>query len=310
VEVSVDQVRKKGSVHQKNRIADGQTAAAWILGAPALIMLFVFMVIPFAMSLGYSFTNKMLVPNIFNPLRLVGLENYIKVLTNDLAKIAFINTAKFTLLTVVITVTLATALAVFVNKAIKGIAVYRFIYFSPQVVSTTVVAVIWSFIFSPSDNGLLNSFLNGLGLHKEIWLKDPKLALYCIAAMSIWQALGMQMLIILGGLQFIPQEIYEAGTVDGCTNWQKFIYITVPMLKNTLTFVLITNTIAALKLFTQVYVLTDGGPRNSTTSIVYLMYNVGFTQNQVGYSSAIAVVFFVIVLIISLLQNKLLSKGD
>jgi multiple sugar transport system permease protein len=310
VKTSVDQVRIAKSSQSKNRIADGQTAAAWILGAPALILLLIFIVIPFIMSVGYSFTNKMLVPNIFNPLRWVGLENYFRVFTDNLTRLSFVNTAKFTILTVAITVVLATVMAVFVNKAIRGIGVYRFIYFSPQVVSTTVVAVIWSFIFSPSDNGLLNSFFGLIGLQKEIWLKDPKLALNCIAVMSIWQTLGMQMLIILGGLQFIPHEIYEAATVDGCTNLQKFLYITVPMLKNTLTFVLITNTIASLKLFTQVYVLTDGGPQNSTTSLVYLMYNVGFTQNQVGYASAIAVVFFMIVLVISLLQNKLLSRGD
>ena len=119
----------------------------------------------------------------------------------------------------------------------------------------------------------------------------------------------MQMIIMLGGLQFIPEELYEAGTIDGANTWQQFIYITIPQLKNTLVYVFISNTIYSLKMFTQVYMLTQGGPAGATTTLVYLMYQEGFTNNRVGYTSAMAVVFFLIVLVISLIQNKL-TEGD
>ncbi len=283
----------------------GQARAAWLLGSPALILIFVFMLLPFIMSIGFSFTNKMLVQNINNPLRWTGFYNYQKLFQQKETLTAFLNTFKYALMVVPSILILATLLAISVNNRIKGIAVFRLIYFSPQVVSTIVVAIIWWFIFSPSSDGLLNSILESLGLGSRTWLKDPKLALTCISVMSIWQDIGMQMIIILGGLQFIPQELYEAATVDGCTRFQKMIHITLPLLKNTLNFVLITMTIASLKLFTQVYVLTEGGPQNKTLSIVYLMYLTGFTRSQVGYSSAMAVVFFILVLCISMIQNKL-----
>ncbi|WP_010277575.1 carbohydrate ABC transporter permease [Paenibacillus senegalensis] len=295
---------------RSNRIADGQATAAWLLSAPSLIIIIIFMIIPFAMSIVYSFTNKMLVANPNNPLQFVGLSNYIRVFTNETAVQAFANTAFFALLFVPFTVVISTILAVFVNRSIKGIGIIRLIYFSPQIVSLTVVAVIWAFIFSPSADGLLNSILQSFGIESQLWLKDPKQAMYSIAVMSIWQAVGMQMIIILGGLQYIPEEIYEAAKVDGAKKWQSFLLITVPMLRNTLNFVIITNTIAALKLFTQVLMLTEGGPQNSTNTVVYFMYNVGFSRNQIGYSSAMAVVFFVIVLIISLIQNKVITKGE
>ncbi|MFC4596725.1 carbohydrate ABC transporter permease [Cohnella hongkongensis] len=293
-----------------NRIADGQTSAAWLLSAPSLLIIIVFMLIPFVMAIVYSFTNKMLVANPNNPLRFVGFNNYLKVFTNEASLQAFGNTGFFALLFVPFTVALSLLLAVFVNKTVKGIGFIRLIYFSPQVVSMTVVAVIWAFIFSPSADGLLNSILAIFGIEGKLWLKDPNMAMYGIAIMSIWQAIGMQMIIILGGLQYIPEEIYEAAKVDGAKRWQVFMKITIPMLKNTLNFVIITNTIAALKLFTQVYMLTDGGPQNSTNTVVLFMYNIGFSRNQIGYSSAMAVVFFVIVLIISLIQNKVITKGD
>ena len=298
------------NVKRSNRIADGQSAAAWLLSAPSLIIILLFMIIPFVMSIVYSFTNKMLVPNPNNPLRFMGLSNYIKVFTNDVSQQAFLNTAYFAIMFVPLTVALSMLLAVFVNKSIKGISVIRLIYFSPQIVSMTVVAVIWAFIFSPSPDGLLNSFLGQFGIDSQLWLKDPKLAMASIAIMSIWQAIGMQMIIILGGLQYIPEDVYEAAKVDGAKRWQTFLFVTVPMLKNTLNFVIITNTIAALKLFTQVYMLTEGGPQNSTNTVVFFMYNIGFSRSQIGYSSAMAVVFFIIVLIISLIQNKVITKGE
>lgn len=299
----------KRTAKRRSKLAQAQARAAWGLSAPALILLFLFMILPFLMSVYYSFTNKALVDNPKNPFRFVGIANYVKMFTNRSAKQAFVNTFYYTVMLVPAVMVFATLLALLVNRKTRGVTAFRTIYFSPQVVTMTVVAVIWGYIFSGAEDGLLNSLMELFGVQPQRWLQDPNLAMPCIAIMSIWQCLGMQMIIILGGLQFIPEELYEASTIDGCSSIQQFFYVTIPMLKNTLVYVFISNTIYSLRLFTQVYVLTEGGPRGATTSLVYLMYQAGFTNNQVGYSSALAVVFFIIVLAISLIQNYL-TEGE
>ena len=285
-----------------------EALTGWLFSAPALIGVAIFMIVPFCMSVVYSFTNKMLVQKPGEPLQFTFLDNYIKLFTNDLAHQAFMNTLLYAVMVVPTTILLGTLLAVFVNSKLRGVKIFRTIYFSPQVVTMTVVAVVWSFIFSSSESGLMNSVLQLFGLEPQRWLQDTQWAMFCIAVMYIWQSLGLQMLIVLGGLQYIPEELYEAAYLDGCNTFQKFWRITVPMLKNTLVYVLISTTINTLKLFTQVYVLTNGGPQNATTSVVYLLYKSGFINQQVGYSSAIAVVFFIIVFVISEIQNYIIGK--
>lgn len=285
-----------------------EALTGWLFSAPALIGVSIFMILPFCMSVIFSFTNKMLVQKPGEPLDFVFLDNYIKLFTNDLAHKAFLNTLLYAVMVVPTTILLGTLLAVFANSKLRGVKIFRTIYFSPQVVTMTVVAVVWAFIFSSGESGLMNSVLQLFGLEPQRWLQDTQWAMFCIAVMYIWQSLGLQMLIVLGGLQYIPEELYEAAYLDGCNSFQKFWRITVPMLKNTLVYVLISTTINTLKLFTQVYVLTNGGPQNATTSVVYLLYKSGFINQQVGYSSAIAVVFFIIVFVISEIQNYIIGK--
>ncbi|MDD3335448.1 MAG: sugar ABC transporter permease [Eubacteriales bacterium] len=292
-----------------SRLARSQARAAWGLSAPAITIMFLFMILPFFMSLFYSFTNRRLVVSPKNPTAFVGFDNYVKTFTNRTALQAFGNTFEYTIILVPAVLVLATLLAILVNRKAKGVTAFRMIYFSPQVVTMTVVAVIWGTFFSSTADGLFNTILGLFGAAPQRWLQDPALAMPCIAIMSIWQCVGMQMIIVLGGLQFIPEEMYEAGTIDGASTLQQFWYITIPQLKNTLVYVFISNTIYSLKMFTQVYMLTQGGPNNSTTTLVYLMYTEGFTNNRVGYTSALAVVFFLIVLVISLIQNKV-TEGD
>lgn len=299
--------KKTGKTYSLQR---GQTRAAIFFCLPAAILAFVFFVIPFAMSVIYSLTDKMLIPKAGVKTAFTGLSNYVKIFTLKATWISFKNTFVYALIVVPFTLLIGTVLAVFVNQHMRGVKVFRTIYFSPQVVTMTVVAVVWSFIFSAREDGLLNSILGIFGVEPQRWLQDPHLALLCIAIMYIWQALGMQMLIILGGLQYIPESLYEAGEMDGCNTFQKFLYITVPGLKNTLIYVLVSVTISSLKVFTQVYVLTNGGPSNATTTVVFQLYKAGFVNGQIGYSSAIAVSFFVLVLAISLIQNKLTKEDD
>lgn len=300
---------KRSGAKRRSQLSRAQAKAAWGLSAPAIIIMFLFMILPFFMSVFYSFTDRRLVLNPNKPTKFVGWSNYIKTFTNKTALQAFWNTFEYTIILVPVVLVLATLLALLVNRKAKGVTFFRMIYFSPQVVTMTVVTVIWGFFFSSTSDGLFNSILSVFGVPAQKWLQDTKLAMPSIAIMSIWQCVGMQMIIMLGGLQFIPEELYEAGTIDGANTWQQFIYITIPQLKNTLVYVFISNTIYSLKMFTQVYMLTQGGPAGSTTTLVYLMYQEGFTNNRVGYTSAMAVVFFLIVLAISLIQNKL-TEGD
>ena len=300
---------KRSGAKRRSQMSRAQAKAAWGLSAPAIIIMFLFMILPFFMSVFYSFTDRRLVLNPNKPTKFVGWSNYIKTFTNKTALQAFWNTFEYTIILVPVVLILATLLALLVNRKAKGVTFFRMIYFSPQVVTMTVVTVIWGFFFSSTSDGLFNSILGVFGIPAQKWLQDTSLAMPSIAIMSIWQCVGMQMIIMLGGLQFIPEELYEAGTIDGANTWQQFIYITIPQLKNTLVYVFISNTIYSLKMFTQVYMLTQGGPAGSTTTLVYLMYQEGFTNNRVGYTSAMAVVFFLIVLVISLIQNKL-TEGD
>lgn len=288
----------------------GQAKAAFFFGLPAIILLSLFVIIPFGMSVFYAFTDKLLIPKAGIETSFTGFTNFVKVFTNKTTFISIKNTFVYALIVVPATLVLGTALAVLVNKQLKGVKLFRLIYFSPQVVTMTVVAVVWSFIFSPRTDGLLNSIIGIVGLEPQRWLQDANKALACIAVMYIWQTLGMQMLIILGGLQYISEDLYEAGEMDGCNTWEKFIYITVPGLKNTLVYVLVSVLINSLKVFTQVYVLTNGGPSDSTSTVVFQLYKAGFINGQIGYSSAISIVFFLLVLGISLLQNKLTKEDE
>lgn len=293
---------------KRSHLHDGEVRTAWMFCAPAIILITIFVIIPFCMSVGYSFTNRMLVPKKGTVLSFVAFQNYIKLFTSSTVLNSFKNTLIYALLVVPTILLLGTLLAMLVNRQVRGVKIFRMIYFSPQVVTMTVVAVVWSFILSSNSEGIMNSVLGLFGIEPQRWLQDSHLALLCIAIMYIWQSLGLQMLIILGGLQYISEDLYEAAVIDGCNSWNKFWNITVPCLKNTLVYVFVSTTIGALKLFTQVYVLTDGGPQNSTTTVVYTLYKAGFINGQLGYSSAISVVFFILVFAISQMQNKILGE--
>lgn len=303
---AVSPARRKRKVYAGNGLSRSQQNTAILFLAPAMILIFIFLLYPFVLSIVYSFTNKMLVSRPGTIVKLVGFANYKRLSKDNVTVISFLNTLKYVVMAVPTIMILGTLLALLVNRRLKGVRFFRVLYFSPQVVTMTVVAVVWSFILSSRDAGLMNSFLGlfGIGTHK--WLQDPKFALFSIAIMSIWQVVGLEMIIILGGLQYIPEGLYEASELDGCNSVQRFFYVTLPMLKNTMVYVLVSVTIDAFRLYTPIYVLTKGGPSNSTATVVYQIYQAGFVDKQQGFSSAISVIFFIIVLIISLLQNYLM----
>lgn len=258
----------------------------------------------------YSFTNKQFVMAANNPLRFVGLENYKRVLSSGDMIAAAKNTVKYTLYVVPALTILPLLLALLLNNKLKGMTVFRVICFSPQVISMAVVSVVWAFILGSSKGSMMNAIIGAFGLPPQGWLKDPGQSLFSIAIMSIWSAVGFNMIIYLSGIQFISEDIYEAAQIDGCGPVQKFFYITFPLLRNTVVFIVMTNIISSLKLFTQILVLTKGGPMKSTISLVYLIYETGFVKMQIGVSAAQSVVFFVVVMIISTIQSKVLLKEE
>lgn len=298
--MSAEGVKKKKTLSKENL-----TGLAFI--APAVVLLFVFLLIPFMLTIGNSFTNY----NILKPgaTEFVGLKNFIRLTKDTVFIKSIINTFVFVILVVPLQVSLALALALLINRKLKGISIYRLAFFAPTVLSLVVVSILWSYIYNP-NNGLLNSLLGNLGLGPFKFLNDPKTAMLCIVVLSAWQGCGFQMMIFLSGLQDIPLYLYEAAEVDGATKMQQFLNITLPGLNNIAVFVSLNIVVSAFQLIIQPMMMTAGGPQNATMTIVYEIYQTGFRYNQMGYGSAMALVFTIMVLIITLIQNKITSKSN
>lgn len=274
---------------------------------PGIILLSLFIILPFFMSFGLSFTNQRILSR--NPTQFIGMSNYERLFQDDLFFTGLKNNFIFALIVVPIQTLLALGMALVVNKHLKGVKIFRTAYFMPTVTTMVVVSVVWSFMYNPQ--GLINNFMQAVTFGKwetVDFLKNSSWAFPAIMLMSIWQGAGFQMLIFLAGLQEIPTMLYEASTIDGANKWKQFLNITLPQLKNTTTFVLISTTILALRLFDQIKIMTNGGPSNTTYTVILHLYNSGFTKQKVGYASAMTVVFFVIVLIISIVQRLLLKE--
>lgn len=292
------------SVHRRN-----ETIIAWLFSSPALVLLLVFLAIPFVMAIYLSFTDQRLIPNPNLPTQFIGLRNYIRLIDDEAFIRGLLNNFYFVLVVVPIQTSLALFLAILINQKIKGVNTYRTIYFSPVVTAMVVVAVIWTFLYNPS--GLINAFIGFISfgaLGPYNWLQNTRLVFPAIMVLSIWQGVGFQMIIYLAGLQEIPNELYEAAEVDGANKWSQFLNITWPMLRNTTIFVVLTTTILAFKLFDQVKVMTDGGPQNASMTTILYVINTGWGTLKVGYASAVSVIFFIIVLVISLLQRGVIRE--
>lgn len=280
-------------------------AAAWMV-TPAVALLLVFIIIPIVLTFALAFTNaKLISPT--GP-QFVGFDNFSRLFGDPLFWKSLRNTLLFTVFVVPLQAGLALVLALLINVKIRGVNFFRTVYFLPVVTSMVVVSLLWKFMYQP--DGLINGFLAVFGIDGPDWLGNPNTALVAVLVMSIWQAVGFHMVIWLSGLQTISQDMYEAGAIDGAGNWQRFRYITWPALRQTRTFILITITIQAFALFTQIQVMTQGGPLDSTSTIVYQSVRIGFSLQQTGYASALSLVFFVLVLAVSLVQRYLTRDKD
>ncbi|MEW5320809.1 sugar ABC transporter permease [Geobacillus thermoleovorans] len=276
-----------------------------LFSLPALVLLFTFLVLPVILAFLYSFQDyAMLKPE---EKEWIGLKNYFDLINDQTFLKSLKNTLYFTVVVVPLQCTVALCLALLVNKKVKVAAIGRVFFFSPVVTSMVVVAILWTFLYNV-DRGLINQLLGMLGIPPQPFLLSENQAMNSIIFMSVWQAAGFQMMIFLAGLKEVPEELYEAAEIDGANAWQKFWNVTLPSIKHVTGFVLMVTTIQAFRLFIQPFVMTNGGPNESTKTIVQLLYENGFQFRNVGYSSAIAMVFFMIVLTVSVIMKRWLVK--
>ncbi len=279
--------------------------------APALIPIFIFFFLPALAAFALSFTDfDIYALGNFKYARFVGLRNYFQLVNDPLFWKAMRNTFYYVLVGGPLAIAASLGTALLLNaKLMRWQGLFRAIYFMPVVTTLVAVAVVWRFLYHPRF-GLLNYVLGFFGINPIDWLGDPTWAMPAIILMSIWKNFGYNMIIFVAGLQSIPLTLYEAARMDGANAWQQFQSITLPMLAPTTVFVSIIAMIGNFQLFTEPYVMTQGGPVNSTLSIVLLMYQQGFRWWNLGYSAAIAFVLFGVILLGSLLQAKLQKRAE
>ena len=269
--------------------------AAYLFLSPWIIGFLIFTLGTMAVSLGLSFTKTDLLTSI----RFVGLDNYVDLWTDRFVPQALKVTTIYTFTTVPIGTVLALLIAVLLNQQVKGRGIFRTIYYLPSVVSGVAVAILWQWIYHP-EFGLINSMLATIGIDGPRWLFSREWALPALIIMALW-GVGGSMLIFLAGLQGIPTELYDAAHVDGANAWRRFVHVTIPMLTPTIFFVVILSIIASYQVFTNAYVMTEGGPGSATLMLVLLLYRVAFEQFKFGFASAIAWLIFAIIMVFSLL---------
>lgn len=280
-----------------------------LMVAPAAVLLVLFFFVPVILCFLLAFTNARLISP--TPAHLTGLDNFARLFKDPVFWASLRNTFYFAVVVVPLQSGFALLLALLVNVKMRGTNFFRTMYFIPVVTSIVVVSILWRFMYQPQ--GLVNSLLQSVSfnvIQGTDWLNHAASAMPAIMFMSIWQAVGFHMVIWLSGLQTIPGERYEAAELDGANTWQKFWYVTWPGLRATRTFILVTITIAALSLFAQINVMTDGGPLNATTTMVYQAVRTGYRQQETAYASAISLVFFALVLAVSLVQRYLTREKD
>ncbi len=281
-------------------------AITWAFMAPWLVTLAAFWLYPLLQSLYLSFTQY---NTLSNRATWIGLANYQRLISDPVFWKALANTVIFVVGTIPFTTIFALALAVMLNKNIAWKSFYRSAYFIPSVTSIVVLSLIFTNLYA--HDGYINSLLSMVGMPypKDGWLASPSTALASIMAMDVWIAIGYYVVLFLASLQTIPKDLYEAADLDGASGWQQFVGITLPGIRPMLLFVIVINTIRSFQVFTEVYVMTKGGPINSTTTLVYQIYERAFVQSDaMGYASAIAYVVFILILAVSLVQFKLLGE--
>lgn len=297
--------RKRGFWEELNR-----QKLSFLFISPALILFLVFVIIPIFTSLYWSFTEY----NVLQPPRWVGWQNYQEILFQDTRFWkAIANTVLYVVVVVPVGIVISLALALAIDQDIKMRNFFRTIFFIPAVTSVIAISVIWKWLFAGEKYGLINHFLIQIGLQPINWLVSPAWLLPAIMIMSVWAGAGYNMILFLAGLQTIPTSFYEAAEIDGASTWNKFWYITLPLLRPTMLFVGIMSVIASFQVFDQVYIMTGGqgglgGVLDSALTVVAYLYDTGFQKFKMGYASALAYLVFACVFIVTLIQFKLVKN--
>lgn len=282
-----------------SKLANKQNFAGVLFILPALLGTIIFIIIPIFCSFGLSFTKW----DLLNPIQYVGLENYRTVLTEDVFVKIIINTFVYAISTSIFGVIIPLILACIINNKIKGADFFKTAYFLPFVTPMIVIGIIWEWIFDPNI-GCLNHLL-----HMHInWLYDTNFAMPALIIVSVWKLIGYNMILFLTGLSTINQELLEASKIDGANAYNTFKHVTVPLLSPTIFFVTIITAITSFQVFDLIYVMTQGGPLDSTNVLVYAIYKNAFEYFNVGKASALAYVLFAIIFILTLIQWKLKNK--
>lgn len=281
------------------KIINNQNFAGLIFILPALLGTLIFIVIPVIASFVLSFTSW----DLLNPIQFVGLDNYRLIFTEPLFFKILINTLVFAVATSVLGVIIPLVLAAILNSKIRGGEFYKTAYFLPFITPMIVIGIVWQWIFDPNI-GILNNVLH---LHIQ-WLYDTNWALPALIVVTVWKLIGYNMVIFLSGFASIPENLYEAAKIDGANPAQTFLRVTVPMLSPTIFFVIIITAISSFQVFDLIYLMTQGGPLDSTNVLVYAIYKNAFEFFNVGKASAIAYVLFFIILVLTLVQWNLRKK--
>ena len=272
--------------------------------APALLIFVVFVFVPLGKTFYLSFYNTRSTGAIttFN-----GIDHYIDLLTSETFRSTLLATGLFALYTVPVGIALGLILAVLLNQRLRGISVFRTMMASTIAISAAVGSLIWLLLFNPSL-GLLNYVLSLVSVHGPDWLIQPTIAIIAVSITTIWLTLGTNIIVLLAGLQGIPEEIYEAARLDGARGARMFTRITVPMVSPSLFFLLVVDTVAVLQSFTQIHLLTRGGPVGATRTLVYSIYLDAFQNFQFGFASAESVVLFVLIMALTIIQFRFVER--
>ena len=291
--------RRRGGLERTRR------RAGWIMLAPALLHMGIFLLLPMAMAVFLSFTDY----QFLGTYKVIGIQNYIDLLSDERFKTATSNTILYTLVTVPFAMALALLVALGLNAKIRAKGAFRVLYYLPQVTATVAIATVWLWIYQPNV-GLANSLLGLVGIPPQQWLTSTQLALPSLMLVGIWQGLGAKMVVYLAALQNVSRDQIEAAQLDGANRWQIFRHVTWPALGPAHFFVLVTSIIASFQVFDLVFVMTKGGPGDSTTVMTFELYEQAFQSLKLGYASAQSVVLVVLIGIVTVIGVRLQRRGS
>ena len=275
----------------------------YLLVSPYLIFVVVFVLFPVFFCFFLTFHKW----NIIAPMKFIGTANYSRLFHDRLFWKAIGNTLKFLLLHIPLQLVVSLFLAYLLNNKIRAIAFFRASFFMPVIVSGVVVTILWQQLLG-FDFGLINRLLISWGFHKVGWLVDPDFAIYSIAVMATWKNVGLYVILFLVGLQTVPPQYYEAAKMEGATKWQQFYHITLPMINPTVFMVVILSTIGGFSLFIEPYIMTGGGPLNTTLSAVLYIYKQAFQYYNMGYSATLGFFYAIMIMTVVILQKKFIEK--